>query len=135
MQNPPIALSKKRRPAGVIVLAILYLVGSLIALCFVLPRLSSLSVPPNFEAASILAYEEFLLWCTTVCGLITAVGLWLVAEWARWLAIALAATGVLTLLLTNASVAVTGSMLLQVLSSLAVIVYLVQPGVRKAFAG
>ncbi len=127
------SVSAKHRPLGIVLLAILNLIASLIFLCIVLSAMSSLPAPSQPEAAGRLANQWFLLWGQAISGFIAAVGLWFLAEWARWLTIVRAAVAILTLLGMSASETVTGSTLLQVLISVAVIVYLLQPGVRKAF--
>ena len=56
------------------------------------------------------------------------------AEWARVMMIVRALATVTYQLLVNASQSVTGGVLFQVLLMIAVVVYLLQPEVRKAFA-
>ena len=133
MQNSAQDINKRRRPAGVIVLAIFYTVISLIVLCFILPAIASVPSSTSGEAAGKIANQVFLLWCEALSGLLAGVGLWFLAEWARWLAIARAGFGIVVLLWMNSSESITGNILLQVLVAVAVIVYLFQPGVRKVF--
>ena len=134
MQSSAPGINKKSRPVGVIVIALFYCVISLIVLCFILPAISAVPAPASGEAAGRIANQVFLLWSEALSGLIAGIGLLFLAEWARWLAIARAGFGIVAVLWITSSETVTGSILLQVLVAVGIIVYLVQPGVRKAFA-
>ncbi len=125
--------SKRQRPFGVILLALINAVVSTSTLFSVLPAILSVT-QASAEAAGQRDNYTFYLECQAVTGLIAAGGLWFLAEWARWLTIARAAITILVLLVMNASQTITGSTALQLLISGAVILYLVQQGVRKAFA-
>ncbi len=132
MQPTTKSSPKRQRPFGVILLVLINAVVSPITLFVVLPAMFSVT-QTRPEAAGQVANYTFYLECQAITGLIAAAGLWFLAEWARWLTIVRAAVAILVLLLMNASQTVTGSTLLQLLISGAVILYMVQPGVRRAF--
>ncbi len=137
MQNQNTATVKKERPPGVVILAIYYFVISLIMLCL-LPHLISAPPPANPEWAGAVSNLMFFLWCEAICGMIAAFGLWFLAEWARVLAIVGAALVVIVLLWPNAVQGANSNVIFGVgccvYLSVGVIVYLMLPGVRKAFA-
>lgn len=116
------------RPIGITILAVLNGLGVLLAVFLLLPALTA-TRSVNSNAGSQIP----LLLMEAVSGAVATIGLWKLQEWGRLVSIMRSGFVLLQVLIASASKTVTGSVLLQVLVSLGIIVYLVQSGVKQAF--
>ena len=118
------------RPIGVTILAVLHGFGIMVAIFFLFPKLAGMrSLNLNFP----LVLLQAICGAATAYDAFMAVGLWQVQEWGRILSILRSCFVLFISLCNGASKAVTGSVLIQVLLSLGVIIYLIQPEVKQAF--
>ncbi len=124
-----------RRPLGVSLLAVLGLAGAILLvgyLIFTPDQALFLGVGGNFAALA-SPILLFWLWLDVLVGAASSIGLWMLQEWGRWLAISRGIVAILVMLLSSATQNVTGGQLLQVLVTAAIVVYLLRPGVRAVF--
>ena len=137
MQNQSTAAIRKERPPGVVILAIYYFVISLIMICLLF-KLSSAPEPPNPVLSGAVSNLQLFLWYEAITGFLAAIGLWFLAEWGRILAIIGAALSVVVLLWPNAFQGASGNVIFGVgfivYASVGIIVYLMLPAVKRAFA-
>jgi hypothetical protein len=131
------------RPAGVTAVAIAFLLAAAYLLVIGLTMLARPGLISMAAGAELLSGLEiagpYMFLLTAVVGMVVAIGLWLLQNWARWIAILVAVIGVV-LLLPNVSSAILdfrfGKLAwggLGVIVRAIIVWYLFQEPVRDAF--
>ncbi len=133
--TPPV---EEKRPTGVTILAILQIIAGLLGLCVpVLVLTGSALVEMLGPVGTFVGTVGICIGVLLVAGPLlhfaVAIGAWMLKKWAWWLGVIATGVDVLGAALNLWNGAGIAHVLLSTIFSLVVFVYLLMPGVRKAF--